>query len=314
MLSSYDGRMNEGSVQSIAADPAEAALCGELARGDAVLQSVDPVLRHLLMQRGGALFADDVLARVKGMLADMACQLLDAGQLLDASGGEAAVSALAGRLADVPGLLGHLHAQALEWQVAQRLQAQLGLDPVLSPLLQALVGSTQPDVAALAMRLLAAQARFARQISRMQWPLAELPGDLLHAVLAAWEAEGGATAAVREAYEEGHTRHALAARLVTMMGAGALAALLPGHAGVALFASAVAQGAQGARDLAVLAMQEGQKTRLALMLRAGGAPPATVEDALLALFGGSAEDAELARVGAEKAARLLTSGAATGAV
>jgi len=184
----------------------------------------------------------------------------------------------------------------------------------LSPLLQALVGSTQPDVAALAMRLLAAQARFARQISRMQWPLAELPGDLLHAVLAAWEAEGGATAAVREAYEEGHTRHALAARLVTMMGAGALAALLPGHAGVALFASAVAQGAQGARDLAVLAMQEGQKTRLALMLRAGGAPPATVEDALLALFGGSAEDAELARVGAEKAARLLTSGAATGAV
>ena len=44
--------------------------------------------------------------------------------------------------------------QALEWSTAVRLQDRIGLDPVLSPLMQALVASSDAETSALAMQAL----------------------------------------------------------------------------------------------------------------------------------------------------------------
>jgi hypothetical protein len=64
-------------------DLSESSLRLQLARGDAVVGSVVPVLRHLLVCGDQGLFGDDVLARLRAMLDDLANQLemgvIDAG-------------------------------------------------------------------------------------------------------------------------------------------------------------------------------------------------------------------------------------------
>jgi hypothetical protein len=97
-------------------------------------------LRHLLVCGDQGLFGDDVLARLRAMLDDLAISWRW-GLLTRA--GAAEFSIADGTIAEVPGLLSHLHALALEWQMTQRLADRLGVDPVVSPLLQALIASTE---------------------------------------------------------------------------------------------------------------------------------------------------------------------------
>jgi hypothetical protein len=248
------------------------------------------------------------------MTHDVARQLLGAmGEGHDESGRLAELTAL---LIDHPAFLGHLHAVVLEWQLTELLQARLALDPVLSPLLQALIGSADATTAALAMKFLAAQARFAQSQRRMRLPLTELPGDLLHASLLALRAVAGdepgadaraaaAEAAIRSEYDEGSSRLGLVSRLVTGMGAGAIAALSVAHAGAAIFLSALAIASGQDRDLAVLATSETQRTRFALALAAAGLRPAAIEEQLLVLDPDAALPDGFDRVGAERAAALL---------
>ena len=301
--------MSESQSQPAEGDAVATALRRELARGDAVLRSVGPVLRHVLAHGEHTLFSDDAFARVRGMLADLARQLAQGG---DHGPGEVA---LARALADVPGLIGHLHGLALEDILGQRLAAQVGIDPVISPLLQALIGSSRDETQGLAMKLLAGQARFVRMQRRMELPLGELPGELLHGVLEAMlrqargEDRAGVAAIVRAAYDEAHGRLGLAARLVAGMGAGMVAALQLNHAGVALFAAACGRitgpGDWQARDLAVLAMQDGQEARLALMLRAGGARTSVIDENLLLLHPAMAAPSPWGALSAERAVSLL---------
>jgi hypothetical protein len=266
---------------------AESPLRQELARGDAVLASVTPVLRHLLAADDHALFDDEVIARLKGMRADLARQLaVDEGPL-----------------ANVDGLLAHLHALALEAQLAERLSARLGLDPVLSPLLQALIASPDGAIGALAMQALAAQARFVRLQRQMRLPLGELPADLLDRVLALAEAD--AAARIRAGYDEAAGRLSLLARLIHALGGGALAALTLDHAGLALFAGALAAASSQTREATVLSLQQGQATRLALALRAAGLKFSEIEADLVALQPHGALPEGLADISADQAAALL---------
>ncbi|WP_086607628.1 hypothetical protein [Erythrobacter donghaensis] len=255
----------------LAADPAvEAILADALARESRALGAVVPVLRHLLMSEANGLMSDAILARVRGMVGDLAAQLLAAAGGHDPAtrlSSPAERDPLAERLMAHEALLAHCHALATESLLAEKLQQRHAIDPVLSPLLQELIAAEDTAIASLAMSTLAAQSRFVQSARRMELPLSELPAELFHDLIAHAGAGG---AEVQAGYDEAASRIGLLARLVAAMRRGALAALAIDHAGLALFASALAAAARQPRAQAVLACHEGQGLRLALMLRAAG--------------------------------------------
>lgn len=274
--------------------PVEARMRDELALGDLVLGTIGPVLGHLLANHDHSLFSDEIVSRVRGMVGSLARAMLVAQAEADhhvdprmfADEGQEALTAA---LLTDERLVQHCHALAVEWQVTTRLEVRNAIDPVLSPLLQALVASDDAPTAAGAMAALAAQARFVQCQRRMELPLSELPADLFHQALAIWSArgEGGApgqadtAGRLRDAYQESAGRLGLMARLVHGMGPGVLAALSVSHAGVALFLSALGAAAQMDRELAVIATNDRQLARLALALRAAGLKPKAIEEQFL---------------------------------
>ena len=275
-------------------------LADELAVSDAAMANTQPILRHLLGNEDHALFSDRIVAAVRAQLRDIAFQLVvavetAAGNAEGRAIAEETCDPLASAFAAHPIMLGHAHALALEATLAERLSARLGLDPVLSPLVQALIASSDPNTSATAMSLLAAQARFGQSQRRGELPLGELPGDLLHAaliVMRTWIGDedaardrhaAAAERAIRERFDEAGSRLGLLQRLVAGMGGGAIAALDLTHGGVALFVTALAMGSGHERDAAVLALSDGQLPRLALALLACGLKPAAVEAQFLAL-------------------------------
>ena len=266
----------------------EAILRDELERGNRALRGVAPVVAHMLENSGPALVSDAIIARLRGMLADLARQLLHAARvpMRGAPGDAIAIDALADALAGEGALIEHLHALAMEGYLTERLSQMTGLDPVLSPLMQELIASDQPATAELAMTTLAAQSRFMQGQRRMELPLGELPADLFSAVLEVCEdtryamvgrPDAAALAHLRRRFDEGAGRQGLLARLVSAMRGGTLAALALNHAGLALFVSGLAAMTRQPRALAILACHEGQAVRLALSLRAAGLEPAAVE-------------------------------------
>lgn len=305
--------------QTGSSEPPDIVLRAELARGDAVIGSVAPILRHLLANDDNSLFGDEIIARVRGMIADIGSQLVAGHTPTDEGAQESEAQgvksdALTRDLIDVPGLMSHVHALALEWQLTERMQARLGVDPVLTPLLQALIASPDASTAASAMNLLAAQARFVQAMRRMQLPLSELPGDFLHGVLQVMKchvpAEQGAAAeaAIRAKYDESRSRLGLIARIVTGMGGGAVAALSVSHAGVAIFMTALALASGQVRELAVLSANEGQAARLGLALKAAGLKSASAAEQFIAIHPELAPPDGLERIGSDQAAAILASG------
>ena len=314
--------MDQNIAQLDAGRSVEIVLCDELAHGDALIGTIAPILRHRLANDEHSVFSDEIIARVRGMMADVARQILT--ELALASGNPDnrdhtpdQIAALVERLVGHNGFLAHVHALALEWQLTERMQARLALDPVLAPLLQALIASSDPAVASGAMALLASQARFATSQRRMQLPLSELPGDLLYVALIALrgyadgapEAQAAMTQAeqaIRGRFDESRSRLGLISRIVTGMGGGATAALAITHAGVAMFLSALALASGQDRDMAVLATNEGQLARLALALRASGLKPQAIEEQFVSLHPEVALPAGFEQLGSDQAAALLT--------
>lgn len=306
--------MNEPAITIAPDNGVESVLREGLARGDARLASVAPVLRYLVASEATSVLADEIVARVRGMMADLAGQLLCELDGVDVADPLRA-DRLAGMVAASPALLVHVHALALEGQLTERLQAQAALDPVLSPLVQALVVSADATTSSLAMKLLAAQSRFVQAQRRMSHPLTELPGDLLHGcllALGAFAAEEGkveaaavAESAIRGRYDEAVCRLGLAARLVMGMGAGAVAALSLTHAGPALFLTALAMAGGHDRDLAVFATSEDQAARLVLVLRASGLKPQAVAEQFLLLHPDRPLPDGLDGLGVDRASALL---------
>src|SRR5688500_4110902 len=240
--------MTEQTEESV-----EQLLLDELGRGDAMIATSRPILRHLLANDDHALFSDEMIARIRGMMNHVATQLLFAQGAAAEAFDRARYAAerqdeLAQALFEDTDFLAHAHALTLEAQLAERLQGRSGIDTVLTPLVQELAAAKEMDVAGLAMAVLAAQARFMQHHRRMELPLGELPGDLFHKALllmrsqgeeaehAAAEAEGR----LREVYDEGSARLGLLTRLVMAMGQRAVRALAIDHAGLAIFSTALA--------------------------------------------------------------------------
>ncbi len=311
--------MESTPVTASSLDAVEATLREELAQGDAVLATATPILRHLLANEDQALFGDEVLARVRGILDDLARQLLyaeaDAARSSDRSAfAQERKEPVVDALSKDPAVLGHLHALTIEGQIARKLNKRTGADIVLSPLLQELVASRDDAMAAAAMSVITAQARFAQQQQRMALPLGELPGDLFHhAVLAyresAGEREHAATAekALRDGYDESLGRLALMAHLVMRMGKDAPRTLDVDHAGMAVFASALAMASGQGRDTTILALSDRQFARLALALRAAGLKQAAVEEQFLYLHPDIGLPEGFEKLRSERAAALLAS-------
>ena len=308
-------------------DTVEAGLRERLARCDGVSASMIPVLRHLVRadDRGAAL-SDETVARVRGMIAHLARELLGSP---GADAGAADETELAAALMDDPALLLHVQALALEAQLAQRLQSTLAIDPVLPPLLQAVIADADEARAGPGMRLLAAQARFMQAQRRMEIGLTELPGELLHRALLTMRTVVGtdgepgervATTARRISaeYDAGASRLGLAARLVRALDGDAAMALSLADAGVTIFLTALSLACGQEREAATLATGEGPAIRLGLMLRASGLTPALVEQQLLALHpeGGLPDNklsGALERVSPDTAAAILMDAARIGA-
>ncbi|MCJ2177851.1 hypothetical protein [Novosphingobium album (ex Hu et al. 2023)] len=312
--------MIDKTVHPASGENVEAVLRDELARGDAMAETVLPILRHLVAAEDSSVFSDEILARVRGMMADIAGGLL--GALSEGRHEEhiaADVEQLASALTDNPALLTHVHALALEWHLTERMQTRLTIDPVVSPLLQALVASSDPAVQGLAMTFLAAQARWCQAQRRMMLPLRELPGDLFHTALLTMRAQAFRTpdmtdravqaeAALRQTYDEGASRMGLAARLMMGLGNEAQAALSVADGGVALFLTALSLRSGQARDDVVLSTHKAQIARLALALRAAGLEPSAVEGQFMALHPDVTLPPGFDRIGADFAASLLASG------
>lgn len=318
--------MNDQGAHAGEAGYVERILGDELSRGDTSAQTVLPILRHLISAEDNSVFSDEILARVRGMLSDLATQLLSAAAQSSAGAMRAAEAggtkdALVRAFIDNPQLLSHLHAQALEWQLTERLQSRLALDPVVSALLQALIASSDKSLQETAMHFLAAQARWCQAQRRMKLPLHELPGELFHAVLMTLQVIAGEDRAsseefaligtdLRSRYDEGVSRLGLASRLIFMLGGGAQAALSVNSAGLALFLSALTLASSQDRDRIVFATHETQLARLALSLRAAGLKASAVEQEFLAIHPDVLLPEGFANIGVDRAAAMLNAGAA----
>ncbi len=318
MWALWPASMGEKTMDLAADADVEAILTDELARESRALAAVVPVLRHLLSSDAEALVSEAILARVRGMIFDLAAQLLAALAGRDpvtrahASADPAALDRLAAVLMADEALLGFCHALAAEGLIAERLHQRHAIDPVLSPLVQELIASEDPAIASLAMSTLAAQSRFVQGQRRMELPLGELPAELFHRLIGRAQTEAQDTAALvrlQAGYDEATGRLGLLARLVAAMRRGAMAALALDHAGLALFASALSITTRQQRGDVVLACHEGQGLRLALMLRAGELSPAAIERQLLLVEPSGRLPRGFGGVSAERAAALLGGGA-----
>lgn len=313
-----------------AASAKKALLAQEMARQLAAARggaaNAMPILRHLLRSDDSSIFSDEIVARVRGMFLDVARQLVIA--LAEAAGhaepegwAHEAANELTAVLTENPVFLEHFHSLALEWQWTDRLAQRRALDPVLPPLVQAQMGHADAAVASAVMNLLAAQARFCQNQRRMQLPLAELPGDLLHIALVSMRAYVGiednadgyalmADRSLRARFDEARGRLGLMRRMLDAMADSGVDALALDSAGLALFLSALARGSGQSRETVIMALADSQMLQLTLILKACGLAPEAAAAALQALYPDAVLPVEALDMGADEAKALLTAATA----
>ncbi|MGB3798029.1 MAG: hypothetical protein WA957_17225 [Alteraurantiacibacter sp.] len=313
--------MNDAIKAGQSAKAVEDMLRDELAQGDVVLSTATPILRHLLANDDHALFNDEVIATIRGMMVHLGRQMLfKLAEELKTDDRSEFVSqyqdALATALLQDTAFLGHAHALAVEAQLTERLQSRSGVDPVLTPLLQELTASTTQ--AADAMRVVASQARFMQHQRRMELPLDELPAELFHGATKALKNNlpdyATETKSVcdrlRADYREGERRVGQMTKLVLTLGSDGNRALSIANAGLSFFATALHMVAAQDRDLVVLSLGENQCARLALSLRAAGLDQGEVEEQFIYLHPETTLPDGFDALQADQAAQLLHSAAA----
>ncbi len=318
--------MSDMSKAMPTAESVEKMLSAELAQGDVILATAQPILRHLLANDEHALFSDEVIAKIRGMMVHLARQLLLAlAQDANVEDCDAFVQereeALAVVLLEDTAFLGHAHALTIEAQLADRLQQRSGIDPVLSPLLQELAASEDQSLAAAAMRCVAAQARFMQNQRRMELPLKELPAELFHTATKLLRTHGTDFPEVaeslrdrlRDEYDESARRIGQVTRLLIAMGPKAKRALAVDHAGLAVFSTALSMASGQERDVVVLSLGENQCARLALSLRAAGLGQSAVEEQFLYLHPDITLPEGFDAVRVDRAAALLAAAASDAA-
>lgn len=313
--------MSETVMDSSGEAQFAAMLRRELALGDKALAGVPPVLGHMLSSTAPSLVSDDILARIRGMLNDLALQLVRAESSALHSDRDAAelqdrVDRLAAHQASSSALLSFAYALAVEGQLAEELQLRTGIDQVLTPLMQELIASDDEAVAELAMASMAAQARFVQAHRRMSLPLAELPAELFHEILRSWShfakdvspaSKTQVEALLRATYDESGSRAGMLGRLVSKMNSGARVGLIISHAGLALFATALARLSQQPREMAVLSCHPSQLARLALGLLASGLDPDEIAQTFMTLHPDYSPPQGIKSIAQEQAIELLAS-------
>lgn len=299
--------------------PNRVELRDALVRGDRALGRARPILSHLLSSRDHSFLSEAVVASVRGMLMNLASQILRIQADATGNKGQEAFAAEHGEgLAEAfyvtTPLVTHCHALAIEWQLARQLERQAGLDPVLSPFLQTCIGNENDQIASAAMAALAAQTRFAQSQRRMELPLGELPGELLHEALKAWREYGSAAqsdaldraeARIRDEFDEAASRLSLFDRVAVTGTRDSKAALNIEQGGVALFLSALALRSGQPRDDVALSTNEHSMARLALGLRAAGLKATEVEAQMLRIHPDHNPPEGLDEIGTREAAQFL---------
>jgi hypothetical protein len=319
--------MIEAQNMAYSASEGRETVQAALKRCDSSLSKSSSILGYLLSTREQSLFSDEIVARVRGMLTNIASQILRVQA--EATGKKGAdqfaldnSEALTLHLAEEPVLLSHCHSIALEWQFALRLEALYAVDPVLTPMMQDLIESENSSLASAAMALLASQARFSQLQRRMELPLAELPGDQFHACLAAWrsfnrnrqsDALTRAESKLRDSYDEGAGRIALLDRVITALGAAAPNGLEVEKSGAALFITSLAAILREPREEIALCVNEEQIGRLMLSLRAAGMKSEACEAIALRIHPEAHLPAGLEAIGTREAAQMLSQSTLRGA-
>ncbi len=289
-------------------------LAAALTRADLALCSSVPIVKHLIDGTDSSLFSDAIIARVTGMAANVAYQL--AGGIHDETmtGIEnAATKAFFTLLVGDDAFIAHCHALACEYSVIERLRAVQSIDPVLTPMLQAVIASDDATLSGEAMAVLSAQARFMRHLERMELPLSELPGDIFDTIIGLscgvapqdGEVNRDRETAMRANYDEAAGRIAKLDRLVNRLGKSAMAALAIDHAGVALFLSSLACLSHQPRDMFAMSMDTDQIVRLAIAMRAVGLDADKLASQLELIAPDLQTTDMIARMGPDRARELL---------
>ena len=308
--------MIDGPTNGKGGELAEQALRDQLARCDAAIATARPILRGLVANEDPALFSDAMIAGVRGMMFDLAAQLLSAqaaaAEVRDHSNFLTEhQEGLAQALSRATDLLAQAHVVVLEAQFAERLRARSGADPVLPPLMQQAAAGSDPELAELATAVLTAQSRFVKQVSEMKLPLRELPADLFDQALGIARQLGGTGMAeaerrLRAAHDEATSREDFLARFVSRAGEDGADVLSLERAGLAVFATALAAATRQPRAQVMIAFADTQLVRLALSLRAAGFTQQTMELHFQLIHPGHSLPLGLEIVPTDRAAALLS--------
>lgn len=288
--------------------PVSDVLRAQLAQGSLVLETLAPIMQHLLASGAGTLFSEAMVARTRGMIAHLAEQLLTEQQPGEQEQRSELAAALFGRLAGQPELLVHCHARALEWYIGQQLKERGVVDPVLSPMLQSLIASQDAAIAELAMNALASQARFELQVRQMHYPLDELPRDQLAIALECLSKVSGDTDLVEKlqpARDDHSVRADLFDRLVQKIGTDGDDTLKLDCSGLPVFISAIGRATGQSRDSIAQTCDSRQSVRLALSLRAAGLSASETVRQLLQLNPDTTPPADLVAIEPAEASATL---------
>lgn len=304
--------MAEAPTSEVILEETAQALRIGLARDDEAIAATYPLLRGLLRSGPNPWLSEELVARVRGMLLDLARQLLIRAGDEPHDPVSARQADLAALLSDAPAILGHVQCLAMEAHVTERLQLRSGLDPVLSALSQHYASVGGGATAELARRALGAQAAFVQQSSRMELPLRELPSDVLQGVLAVIRDFGPPDENIADrlerqlagTYDEQDGRLGLIEQFVSSL-ADQGAALDLARAGLAIFVTALSLASRQERALVVMAIAGRQSARLALGLLATGLEASAVERQLHQLDPGFVMPPRLGELGSEGAFALL---------
>lgn len=267
MVATFDQNAGAGS---------EAAMRELLAQGEQTRRSLPQQLRHRIGFADPSLFDDELIARTRGLLVHLTAQITGGRPVGSGTADHLkARDAILRALFDHPAMLAHCHALALEYRLTRRFGEQADIDPVLPPILQEMIASPNEATSRLAAAVLAAQTRFLNNMERMQLPLRQLPGELLHDVFAIgrqWLGEpiiaDAVEQAVRTSYDEGATRVALLGRLVNTAEYPQARGWQLQESGAPLFLASLALGAGLSLHEAALLTTESQIVRFALTMRA----------------------------------------------
>lgn len=242
-----------------------------IARADRAVAAMPPVLASRISAVEDSTLGEEIVSRIRSMLAGLAADLLAraSGTAEPGEWSDADVEALGRALLGDADLILHLQAQALEWQLAARLEDRVAIDPVVSPLLRNALESGDESLRAAALAFLEAQADWGRAQRQMELLRSELPDAAIEGLAFAPATDARAVA---PEVSTGPSRERCAAQLIEALGADADGVLDVVRSGASLFLSALAARSGQARPDLVLATRKGQGLRIALGLRAAGVP------------------------------------------